>query len=597
MERGRFENLSVSFDFFQAVKSFDVKTYWHILKQYRVGLWISPLLVMIVVLCETIQPYFMSVVVDRGVLLRDMSVITHIGGWMIGSALIGLVANVCNVYVSSRVSTGFGTDLRATLFAHIQRLSFSDIDRFGSSSLITRMTNDITKIQQVVLMSMRLLLRAPMMLCLAIFFVVRIDAEMAWVLLGCIPLLGGGVYLILRKGFPFFMRVQRLVDALNGVVRENLINIRVVKSFVREDFETRKFEARSEQLKDTVIRASNIVVLLFPLMQLILNLSVVVILWSGAYRVASGTLQVGELISFVNYLMQILMSLMMLSMVIMIVARAAASSQRVNEVLDAEPSLTDTPVGRQNRYRVERGEVEFRNVSFRYAGGETDVLHEVSFQVHSGEVVAVAGATGAAKSSLMQLIPRLYDVTRGEVRVDGVDVRDYALEALHQGIGMVLQQSELFSGSILENLRWGKADASREEVEQAARAAQAHAFIEAMPEGYDTLLGRGGVNLSGGQKQRLCIARALLRRPKVLILDDSTSAVDAETERNLWHSLRAYLGRTTLLVITQRVQTMQAADRVMVLEEGRLEAIGTPEELQVVSPAYREIYRSQQLFV
>ena len=427
---------------------------------------------MIVVLCETIQPYFMSVVVDRGVLLRDMSVITHIGGWMIGSALIGLVANVCNVYVSSRVSTGFGTDLRATLFTHIQRLSFSDIDRFGSSSLITRMTNDITKIQQVVLMSMRLLLRAPMMLCLAIFFVVRIDAEMAWVLLGCIPLLGGGVYLILRKGFPFFMRVQRLVDALNGVVRENLINIRVVKSFVREDFETRKFEARSEQLKDTVIRASNIVVLLFPLMQLILNLSVVVILWSGAYRVANGTLQVGELISFVNYLMQILMSLMMLSMVIMIVARAAASSQRVNEVLDAEPSLTDTPVGRQNRYRVERGEVEFRNVSFRYAGGETDVLHEVSFQVHSGEVVAVAGATGAAKSSLMQLIPRLYDVTRGEVRVDGVDVRDYALEALHQGIGMVLQQSELFSGSILENLRWGKADASREEVEQAARAAR-----------------------------------------------------------------------------------------------------------------------------
>ena len=577
------------------MKLFGVKKYWYILKRYRTGLWVSPLLVMIAVLCETIQPYFMSLVVDRGVLERDMQVLTLFGGWMILCALIGLGANLFNVYLSSNVSTGFGTDLRATLFAHIQRLSFPDMDRFGSASLITRLTNDITKIQQVVLMAMRILLRAPMMLCMAIFFVARLDADMAWMLLGSVPLLGGGVYIVLRKGFPRFVQIQRLIDALNGIVRENLINIRVVKSFVREDFETRKFVRSSEQLKDTVVRASNIVVLLFPLMQLILNVSVVVILWTGAYRVADGDLQVGALISFVNYLMQILMSLMMLSMVVMTVARAAASFQRVDEVLDTEPSLTDAAAGKRMEHRIEKGSVEFRNVSFRYGDGETDLLHEVSFRVRAGESVAVAGATGAAKSSLLQLVPRLYDVTSGTVLVDGIDVRDYSLDTLRRGVGMVLQQSELLSGTILENLRWGDESASMPEVEQAARAAQAHDFIVSFPEGYHTRLGRGGVNLSGGQKQRLCIARALLRHPQVLILDDSTSAVDAETERKLWQGLRSYLPHTTLLIITQRVKTMQETDRVLLLEEGRLEAFGTPDELRETSSAYREIFRSQQI--
>lgn len=573
-----------------------VKRYWQILKRYRTSLWVSPLLVMVAVLCETVQPYFMSLVVDRGVLAGDLAVITRIGAWMIGSAIVGLGANLFNVYVSSRASTGFGTDLRSALFAKIQQLSFSDIDRFGSSSLITRLTNDITKIQQVILMSMRIMLRAPMMLVMAVFFVVRINVDMAWVLLGAIPVLGVCVYAILHKGFPFFIKVQRQVDALNGVVRENLINIRVVKSFVREDFETRKFTLSSEQLRDTVIRASNIIVLLFPIMQLVLNVSVIMILWAGGHKVASGQLQVGELISFVTYLMQVLMSLMMLSMVIMTVARAAASSQRIVEVLDTEPSLTNTPEGLQDRHRVEAGEVEFRNVFFRYSGGETDVLRDVSFKVRGGETLAVAGATGSAKSSMLQLIPRLYDVTQGAVLVDGIDVKDYDLDTLHEGVGMVLQQSELFSGTILENLRWGNPAASLEEVEQAARAAQAHEFIESFPEGYDTLLGRGGVNVSGGQKQRLCIARALLRRPKVLILDDSTSAVDSETERRLRESLQTYLRGTTLLIITQRVRTMQSADRVIVLEDGRVEDIGTPAELMARSQVYQEIYRSQQLF-
>lgn len=552
---------------------------------------------MIAVLCETIQPYFMSLVVDRGVLVRDLDVITRIGGWMIGCAVIGLGANLFNVYISSNVSTGFGTDLRATLFAHIQCLSIPDVDRFGSASLITRLTNDITKIQQVVLMAMRILLRAPLILGMAIFFVMRIDVDMAWMLLGAIPLLGGGVYIVSRKGFPRFVQVQRQIDALNGVVRENLINMRVVKSFVREDFEIRKFVRSSEQLKDSVIRASNVVVLLFPLMQLILNVAVILILWTGAYRVAEGDLQVGALISFVNYLTQVLMSLMMLAMVVMTLARAAASFQRVDEVLTTEPSVIGVSKANRKETQIEKGTVEYRNVSFRYDGGETDLVQSVSFIVNAGEVVAVVGATGAAKSSLLQLIPRLYDVTDGAVLVDGVDVRDYELDTLRQGVGMVLQQSELISGTILDNLRWGCESASMQEIEQASRVVQAHDFIVSLPEGYHTRLGRGGINLSGGQKQRLCIARALLRHPKVLILDDCTSAVDSETEWKIWSALRSYLNHTTLLIITQRVKTMQSADRVLVLEEGRLEAIGTPEELWKTSRTYREIYRSQKILV
>lgn len=537
----------------------------------------------------------MAKIIDNGVMPRDLSVITRIGGYMILTSVAGLIASIFNIYVSSRTSIGFGTDLRTELFNKIQQLSFSDIDRFNSASLITRLTNDISKIQQVILISMRILLRSPLILFLAIFFVIKINADLALVLIGMIPVLSISIYLILRKGFPLFIKVQQKVDHLNGIIRENLINIRVVKSFVREDFETKKFANSSEDLRDMVIRASNIVVSVFPLMQLVMNISIILILWIGGQKIVSGNLKVGELISFVNYLSQILMSLMLLSMTIMAFARASASSKRILEVMDTEPSLTNTPEGLQNKHKIEKGEVVFQNVSFRHYAGENDVLRNINFHVRQGETIAIVGATGSAKSSMIQLIPRLYDATSGRILIDGVNVKDYNLDELHSKIGMVLQKNELFSGTIIENLRWGKPDATDDEIVQAAKAAEAHDFIMSFSDGYNTKLGRGGINLSGGQKQRICIARALLRKPKILILDDSTSAVDSDTEQKIRTNLNTTLRDTTVLIITQRINTMQSADRVIVLEDGEIDAVGKPSELMEKSKVYQEIYNSQQL--
>jgi len=572
-----------------------MKKYWQILKKYRASLWLSPLLVLIGVVSETIQPYYMARIVDDGVMQSDLSVITETGILMVVVSILGLIASVINIYVSSKASIGFGTDLRTELFQKIQQLAFPDIDYFSSASLITRLTTDVTRIQQVIMMSMRIMLRAPMMLVMAIFFIIHINTDLALILTASIPLLVISVYLILRKGFPFFLIVQQKIDALNAVVRENLINIRVVKSFVREDFETQKFVRSSDDLRDMVIKASNIIVTLFPVMQLILNLSILAILWFGGVKVMSGQLQVGELISFVNYLMQVLMALMMLSMVIMTYARASASSKRIVEVLNKEPSLTDTREGLQDENHIRQGSVTFDNVSFRYSGGETDVLKQIDFEARPGETIAVVGMTGSGKSSMLQLIPRLYDVTEGEVRIDGLNVKDYSLDELHNKVGVVLQKNELFTGTIIENLRWGNPEATVEEVEEAARAAEAHGFITSFAEGYNTVLGRGGVNVSGGQKQRLCIARALLRKPRILILDDSTSAVDSETELKIRSNLNRLLAETTLFIITQRIHTMQSADRVIVLEDGEIDAMGTPDELMEKSMIYREIFNSQNI--
>lgn len=536
----------------------------------------------------------MAKIVDNGVLNKDLSVITEIGIYMVGVSIVGMIVNVVNVYVSSRASIGFGTDLRSKLFNKIQELSFAEIDRFNSASLITRLTNDITKIQQVVLMAMRLMLRSPMMLILATFFVLEINASLALILIGVIPVLGISVFLILRKGFPLFMKVQQKIDQLNSVVRENLINIRVVKSFVREDFEAKKFEKSSDELRDMVIHASNVVVSIFPVMQLIMNISIAIILWVGGSKVMIGELKVGELISFVNYLMQILMALMLLSMVIMNVSRASASSERVIEVLNTEPSLANPSGDTKSQRKINKGEVTFHNVYFRYNGGETDVLKNINFHVRQGETIAIVGATGAAKSSMLQLIPRLYDVTSGEITIDEVNVKDYNLDELHTRIGIVLQKNELFTGTIIENLRWGKSNATELEVIEAAKAAQAHDFIMSFSEGYDTPLGRGGINVSGGQKQRLCIARALLRKPKILILDDSTSAVDSDTEQKIRRNIDRLMQGTTVFIITQRINTMQSADKVIVLEDGEIEAIGKPSELIERSKVYQEIYNSQQ---
>lgn len=569
--------------------------YWQILRRYRISLAVCPVLVLVTVWSETVQPMYMADIIDQGVMKRDLALITEKGTYMVLISLLGLLFSVMNVWVASRTSIGFGTDLRTVLFGKIQQLSFFDLDRFGTSSLITRLTNDIARIQQLVLMSMRMMLRSPFMLGMALFFVIRINAQLALTLVAAIPVLGIAVFVILKKGFPYFLRVQQKIDQLNAVVRENLINIRVVKSFVREDFETHKFVRSSDELKDTVVRASNIIVTIFPVMQLVMNLSVIAILWVGGYKVMNGRLQIGELISFVNYLAQVLMSLMMLSMFIMATARASASSRRIKEVLDTSPSLVNTAEGLKDQYKIEQGDIEFEKVSFRYGDGENDVLKNISFRIKGAETVAVVGATGSAKSSMLQLIPRLYDVTAGEIRIDEIPVKAYNLHELHARIGMVLQKNELFTGTILDNLRWGKPDASLEEVEEACRVAQAHDFIMDLEEGYHTLLGRGGINLSGGQKQRICIARALLRKPKILILDDSTSAVDSETELRIRESLNRLLKDTTVLIITQRINTMQSADRVIVLEDGEVETMGTPAELLATSKVYQEIYSSQQI--
>ncbi len=572
-----------------------MKKYWQILKKYKISLAVSPLLVLVAVICETIQPMFMAKIVDEGVMMNNLSVISTTGTYMVLVSIGGLLFTVINVYISSRTSIGFGTDLRNTLFSKIQNLSFNDIDFFSPASLITRLTNDITRIQQVILMAMRIMLRAPMMLIMAVFFVVRINTHLAVILLAAIPVLGIGIYFILKKGFPFFLKVQQKIDQLNEVVRENLINIRVVKSFVREDFEIKKFGRSNEELCDIVIKASNIIVTLFPVMQLVMNISIIAILWMGGREVMQGELKVGALISFVNYVMQVLMALMMLSMIIMSFARASASSRRITEVLNTDPSLTNTPEGLLNKYRIEKGGISFQNVCFRYKGGETDVLKNITFHVNPGETVAVVGATGSAKSSMVQLIPRLYDVTQGEIRIDDIPVKDYNLDELHSKIGMVLQKNELFTGTIANNLRWGKQDATMDELVEACKAAEAHDFIMSFSEGYDTVLGRGGVNVSGGQKQRICIARALLRRPKILILDDSTSAVDTETELKIRNNLHQLLMNTTVFIITQRINTMQSADKVIILEEGEINAMDKPSVLMEHSDMYKEIYNSQKL--
>ncbi|MDR2040551.1 MAG: ABC transporter ATP-binding protein/permease [Bacteroidales bacterium] len=572
-----------------------MKKYWQILRKYWWSLILCPLLVLVFVVCETLQPMLMARIVDDGVMLKDIDIITRVGLYMVGISLLGLAANITNVYISSNTSVGFATDLRTLLFNKIQTLSFAEIDKFNSASLITRLTNDITRIQQVVLLGLRIMFRSPMMLIMAFVYVLRINSGLAIIVAASIPILGIAVYFILKKGFPYFLRMQKKVDSLNAVVRENLINIRVVKSFVRERYESRKFSASNKDLQDVSIRAANIIVTIFPVMQLVLNLSVIVVLWAGGTQVASGNLKVGELVSLVNYLMQILMSLMMMSMIIMNIARASASSDRILEVLDTESSLKDSPKSVTDNNKITQGSVSFKNVNFRYAGAGTDVLYNINFDVSQGQTIAIVGATGSGKSTLLQLIPRLYDASDGSVWVDGHDVRNYLLDELHHKVGMVLQKNVLFSGTIEENIRWGKKDATIEEIMEATKAAQAHDFIMSFPNGYSTVLGRGGVNVSGGQKQRICIARSLIARPKILILDDSTSAVDTDTEKKMRSGLKEYLGDTTVFIATQRVKTMEGADKVLVLDDGTIESFDTPEKLHEQSRIYREIVYSQQM--
>ncbi|MDR2011155.1 MAG: ABC transporter ATP-binding protein/permease [Bacteroidales bacterium] len=571
-----------------------MKLYWQILKRYKKFIILSPLLVLGFVFCETAQPTLMASIIDEGVMKKDMDTIIHIGIIMISLSVVAIGLSIANVYCASKTAIGFSTDLRKKMFSKIQTFSFADIDTFSTASLITRMTNDTTVLQQIVMRTMLILYRAPMMMVIALFYVISMNTKMAAFLGIALPVLGICIFLVVRKGYPVFTQVQQKLDKLNEIVRENLIGIRVVKSFVREDLEKKKFNKSNEEYRDSYIKALDILVLVFPAMQLIMNSTVVFILWSGGI---SG-LQIGSLISLVNYSMQILMALMLVSMTFVMLARAAASSKRVLEVMKTEPSITNTPESLQDIHKILKGDITFKNVFFKYnPESENYVLKDINFHIDSGETIAVVGATGSAKSTLLQLIPRLYDVNNGEILIDDINIKSYSLNELRESIGVVLQNNTLFSGTILANIKWGNPGATIEEIEEAAKIAEAHDFITSFSKSYDTIVGQSGVNLSGGQKQRICIARALLKKPKILILDNSTSAVDTDTEKKIKENFAKLLGETTVILVTQRFSSMQNSDKVIVLEDGMIESMGTPSELLEKSKIYQEIANSQKLIL
>ena len=573
-----------------------MKEYFPFFQKYRKALILAPTLVIIDVFCEIVQPKLMSKIVDLGVSQKSLLYVLHTGGIMVALSLVAIAANVGNIYYSSHASVGFAAELRKGIFNKIQKLSVSNIESLSSASLVTRLTNDVNILQEVIMMSLRLMIRAPLMLLFAVLIAISINAGLASIIAIAIPVLAVIIYYILRRGLPFFEKVQRKLDKVNATIQENLVNVRVVKSFVREDFEKKKFGFSNNELREISVKASGTVVLILPVMQLVMNISIVAIVWFGGNKIISGTFQVGQLMSFITYITQILMSLMMLSMTLMTLARAGASSERILEVLNAKVDIFDSPSAIEKNLTVKLGKVEFENVFFKYhSDGSEYVLKNISFTILPGETVALIGATGSAKTTLVQLIPRLYEVSKGRVLVDDADVRDFTMQNLRKNVKLVLQQNELFSGTIKQNLKWGNPEASDEEIVTAAKASQAHDFIQSFPKQYETVLGQGGVNISGGQKQRLCIARAILRKPSILILDDSTSAVDTTTEAKIRESFNGHLKDTTKIIIAQRISSIMSADKIILLDNGEIIGTGTHTELMINNPVYKEIYNSQLL--
>lgn len=573
-----------------------MKKYFPFFSKYKKALWLAPSLVIVDVICEIVQPQLMSKIVDFGVSQKSLPYILHTGGIMVLLSLIAIAANVGNIYYSSHASVGFAAELRKGLFNKIQQFSFSNLDKLSSTSLVTRVTNDVNILQEVIMLALRLMIRAPLMLLFAVVIAIRINAGLASIIAIAIPVLSVCIFIILRRGLPFFEKVQQKLDTLNAVIQENLVGIRVVKSFVREDFEIKKFGRTNDELRQISVKASGIVILVMPVMQLVMNISIVAIVWFGGNKIMAGTFQVGQLISFITYMTQILMSLMMLSMTIMALARAGASSARILEVLDTKADITDSAIAKKKNLHITKGKLQFEKVFFKYHL-DTDeyILKDISFTVLPGQTVAIIGATASAKSTLVQLIPRLYNVSKGSILIDDEDIKNYTLDNLRTGIRLVLQQNKLFSGTIKQNLRWGNAHASDADIIAASKDAQSHDFIMSFPLGYETVLGQSGVNISGGQKQRLCIARAILGKPAILILDDSTSAVDTATEAKIRLSFNEHLTATTILIIAQRISSIQGADNIILLDDGEIKATGTHDELIKESPLYQEIYYSQQL--
>ncbi|TDE16810.1 ABC transporter ATP-binding protein [Dyadobacter psychrotolerans] len=572
-----------------------MKKYFPFIAKYRTAMILGPLLAIIDVFGEIVQPMLMSDIVDIGIKNGDVHYILKMGATMIGLSLVAIVGGVGNVYFSSKSSVGFASELRKGLFSKIQEFSFANIDTFSSASLVTRLTNDVNTLQQVAMMSLRLLIRAPLMLICAVIFALQINRELTIIIAVAIPALSLAIFLILKKGIPYFTKMQQKLDKVNGAIQENLTNIRVVKSFVRSDFEKQKFAVANKDLMDMSVKASTIVVLIMPVMMLIMNISIVAVVWFGGNKVMQRDIQVGQLMSFISYITQILIALMLLSMTIMMFSRATASSKRIMEVLETKIDIKDNAATADKNSRVTKGKVEFRDVCFKYnPDSETFVLKDISFTASPGELIAIIGATGSAKTSLVQLIPRLYDATEGQVLIDDQDVRNYTLHHLREATATVLQKNVLFSGTIKSNLKWGDPEASDEAIIAAAKDAQAHDFVMSFPLQYETILGQGGVNLSGGQQQRLCIARALIKKPTILILDDSTSAVDTATEAKIREALQQNHSQTTTFIIAQRISSIETVDRIIIIDDGRIIGVGTHNELLKDNAVYQEIYQSQQ---
>lgn len=553
---------------------------------------LAPIFVCVEVLFEVLIPVVMAVLIDKGIDAGDQGEILRLGGILIVMAVCALIFGVLAGGAAADASAGLARNLRHDIYHHVQNFSFANIDKFSTAGIVTRLTTDVTNVQNAYQMIIRVAVRAPVMLVFAFAMTVYISPRLATIYLCAIPILGIGLALIISRVHGLFTQVFDTYDELNNVVQENLTGIRVVKSFVREDFEKKKFGTISEKLFRGFLKAERLIILNMPLMQFCVYACLLLISWIGARLVVGGSMTTGALTSMFNYTFQILMSLMMLSMVMVMVIMARSSAERIEEILEEESSLKSKPDGVRE---VPDGSVDFENVSFSYVNDPNNTsLNHIDLHIRSGETVGILGGTGASKTTLVQLIPRLYDVTVGTVKVGGINVREYDLEVLRNEVAMVLQKNTLFSGTIKENLRWGNEHASDEEIERVCRLAQADPFIQEMPDKYDTYIEQGGTNVSGGQKQRLCIARALLKKPKILILDDSTSAVDTKTDALIRQAFREEIPDTTKFIIAQRISSVQDADHILVLDDGHISAYGTHEELLRTSQIYQEVFASQQ---
>ena len=569
-----------------------MKRYWKYIKPYLPAFICGPLLMIVEVIGEVLLPKFMANIINIGAANQDVPYIITMGIVMVVTALLMMAGGIGGAYFAAKAAISFAADIRKDTFEKVQKFSFANLDQYNTGSLVTRLTNDVTQVQNLINMALRMMLRAPGMLIGALIMAFMMNRELAAVILVVIPILVILIGIVIKTAFPRFTIMQKKLDTLNSTIQEMLTNVRVIKSFVRGDYEEEKFSRANEDLKKSSLSAFNVVILNMPIMMLMMNLTTLGVVWFGGKQILVGRMPVGDLTAFTTYIVQILMSLMMLAMVLLQSSRAMASLHRITEVLDARIDLTDENSAQKDK-RVENGTVEFKDVSFRYyKENKEPVLSHINFKIDSGKILGIIGSTGSGKTTLVQMIPRLYDPDEGEVLVDGVNVKEYSLEHLREGVGMVLQKNVLFSGTIRENLMWGDENASEEEVEKAAAAAQA-GFVRDFTEGYETELGQGDVNVSGGQKQRLCIARALLKKPRILILDDSTSAVDTATEAKIRESFSGLLKETTKIIIAQRITSVMEADEILVLDEGEIVGKGTHEELLKTCGAYQEIYYSQ----